>query len=144
MPSSTFLALQMNHSATLPRLQISRRENIAVCPQLDQDAWVLNTINGHHLPLCRWPQSHYTNFSPTQDQVCALQAEVEELIEKEAALMVPRAQMWISSPIFVVPKSGGGYRPICDLRYLNTHIEAPHFKMEGLHILSTVVQQDWR
>ena len=111
--------------------------------RLTQDAWVLSAINGYCLPLSRWPQSHHANFSPTQDQAYAIQVEAEKLIEKEAAVMVPRAQIWISSPFFVVPKSGGGYRPILDLRYLNTHLEAPHFKMEGLHMLPTVIQQDW-
>jgi len=111
--------------------------------KLTQDTWVLDTISGYQLPLCKWPQSHYAVFSPKPDQVSILQTETEKLIGKGVASIVPRSWILVSSPFFVVPKNGGGYRPILDLRYLNTYLEAPHFKMEGLHLLPTVVRQDW-
>ncbi len=37
--------------------------------------------------------------------------------------------------LFFVPKKDGGIRPIINLRNLNQSISAPHFKMEGLHML---------
>ena len=44
----------------------------------------------------------------------------------------------------MVPKSGGGWRLIIDLRYLNSCIAPPHFKMEGLlFMLPSIVSQGW-
>ena len=48
-----------------------------------------------------------------------------------------------TSPLFVVPKGGGGWRPIIDLRKLNQYLDPLHFKMEGLYMLLTVVQKDF-
>ena len=49
----------------------------------------------------------------------------------------------IVSPVFVVPKHGGGWRLIIDLRYLNSCMVPPHFKMEGLFMLPSMVSQGW-
>ena len=65
------------------------------------------------------------------------------LVEKGAAQWVPLTQVHVASPMFIVPKSGGGWRPIIDLRYLNSHLEPPHFKMEGLYMLLEVLRQGW-
>ena len=46
-------------------------------------------------------------------------------------------------PMFVAPKSGGGWMPIIDLRFLNTYLEPPHFKMEGLYMLPFILKKDW-
>ena len=132
-----------SRSATCPCLQTSRKENTAVCSQLGQ---------AH--PRCLGSQCHRwlpsTSLQMAAESPCQLFPDTVpglchigrsgETNRKEAAAMVPRAQIWITSPFFVVSKR---YRPILDLRYLNTHLEAPHFKMEGLHMLPTVVQQDW-
>lgn len=66
---------------------------------------------------------------------------MDKLIEKGAANMVPSLQVLGASPFFVVAKNAGGYRPILELRYINSFLEAPHFKIKGLSMLPTVVQQ---
>ena len=111
--------------------------------KLTHDSWVLDTIRGYQLPLNRWPFCHSVCTPPPEDQVLVYQEEVDKLLEKGAACLVPRSLVWVSSPFFVVPKSGGGYRPILDLRYINSYLDAPHFKMEGLFMLPLVVREDW-
>ena len=41
--------------------------------------------------------------------------------------------------MFVVPKKDGGWRPIINLKRLNSYLEIPHFKMETIRSLRDVV-----
>ena len=59
----------------------------------------------------------------------ALAEEISSLVEKGAVAPIKKHQVRLTSPLFVVPKSGGGWRPIIDLRQLNQYIDSPHFKM---------------
>ena len=43
------------------------------------------------------------------------------------------------SNVFLVRKASGGWRPVIDLKQLNQHIDAPHFRM---HTISSVYLQD--
>ena len=48
------------------------------------------------------------------------------------------------STLFLVPKKDGGQRPVINLKNLNSFVDAPHFKMEGIHTLkSLVLEGDW-
>jgi len=73
----------------------------------------------------------------------ALKAEVRSLVEKGAVVPIHKSQVHVVSPLFVVPKSGGGWRPIIDLRTLNHYLRPPHFKMEGLYMIPNVVRKDF-
>jgi hypothetical protein len=67
---------------------------------------------------------------------------VEELIEKQAIQYVPPQQhsTGFLSTLFVVPKKGGGHRPIFNLKQLNHFVQYEHFKMEGIHMLRDLLQ----
>jgi len=67
-----------------------------------------------------------------QVQRKALQAKITGLIAKGAVVPACKSQVYLLTPLFVVPKSGGGWHPIIDLRKLNQYVKQPHFKMEGL------------
>ncbi len=60
-----------------------------------------------------------------------LRAEIAVLLEKDAIEPVPPADMrsGFYSPYFIVPKKGGGLRPILDLRILNRALHKLLFKM---------------
>lgn len=48
------------------------------------------------------------------------------------------------SPVFLVPKKLGGWRPVLDLKRLNSNIHVEHFKMESLNTVILSVQPgDW-
>ncbi|KAL0186640.1 hypothetical protein M9458_018310, partial [Cirrhinus mrigala] len=75
-----------------------------------------------------------------------LRAEIAVLLAKGAIESVPSAEMkkGFYSPYFIVPKKGGGLRPILDLRVLNRALLKLPFKMLTLkHILTCVRVQDW-
>ncbi|KAL0169213.1 hypothetical protein M9458_033809, partial [Cirrhinus mrigala] len=75
-----------------------------------------------------------------------LRAGIAVLLAKGAIETVPSAEMkkGFYSPYFIVPKKGGGLRPILDLRVLNRALLKLLFKMLTLkHILTCVRVQDW-
>ena len=43
-------------------------------------------------------------------------------------------------PLKVVPKPGGKFRLICDLRYVNSHCDTPRFSSEGIDVLPEIVR----
>ena len=65
------------------------------------------------------------------------------MLHKQAITVVPKEQAakgFHSS----VPKKDGGTRPVINLKMLNTFVETPHFKMEGIHLLKDVLKEgDW-
>ena len=111
--------------------------------RLTQDPWVLSAARGYQIPLEHWPEKHWSTINVREEQQSVLQEEVAKLREKEAVHPVQKTEAHIVSPVFVVPKSGGGWRLIIDLRYLNSCIAPPHFKMEGLFMLPSIVSQGW-
>ena len=111
--------------------------------KVTKDPWVLTTIRGYQIPLEYWPKEHWSTTIISKEQQSVLQEEVAKLREKEAVHPVQRTEAHIVSPVFVVPKHGGGWRLIIDLRYLNSGMVPPHFKMEGLFMLPSMVSQGW-
>ena len=112
--------------------------------KLTQDQWVLATIQGYQLPLAQWPDQNLFARKSGDSQQLVLEEELQKLIEKGAAQRVQLSQVHLVSPVFIIPKSGGGWRPIIDLRGLNSFLEPPHFKMEGLYMLSEILKQGWQ
>ena len=71
------------------------------------------------------PLAHQTRGNSASPE---LRAEVGELARKGAIYKVPWQPAFIS-PIFLVPKSSGGFRLILDLSSLNLYIQTPQFRM---------------
>ncbi len=75
-----------------------------------------------------------------------LRAEVAVLLAKDAIEPVPPAEMksGFYSPYFIVPKKGGGLRPILDLRVLNRALHKLPFRMlTQRRIFQCVRPFDW-
>jgi len=78
----------------------------------------------------------------TKKQEILIQKEIEEMLEKGAIQQAqPTVNQFLSS-IFLVPKKDGGNRPVINLKKLNEFIPYQHFKMEGLHSLQSLMEQD--
>jgi hypothetical protein len=69
----------------------------------------------------REPQNPENDSIKTQ----ALQTELEKLCDKEAIELAPIDPRPFISPMFVVPKTDGSWRPVINLQVLNTHISSP-------------------
>ena len=81
------------------------------------------------------------NLTLDMEKMEALAEEISNLEGKGAVIPVKSHQVHLTSPLFEVQKSGGGWRPITDLRGLNQCINPPHFKIEGLYMLPSLLQQ---
>ncbi len=87
---------------------------------------------------------HFTSVKAVDAPV--LRAEIAVLLAKDAIEPVPPADMRTGfySPYFIVPKKGGGLRPILDLRVLNRALHKLPFKMlTQKRIFGCIRPQDW-
>ena len=98
------------------------------------DKWVLDTIQGYRIEFLNHPtQTHPPRMGVTssQEQVLVLE-EIHTMLEKGAIVELPKSEQGkgFYSTLFLIPKKGGGMRPVIDLKCLNEFIPAHHFKME--------------
>ncbi len=96
--------------------------------------WLMRTIRlGYAIQFARRPPKfrgvRFT--SVLRKDAPLLRAEVAILLAKDAIEPVPPAKMksGFYSPYFIVPKKGGGSRPILDLRVLNRALHKLPFRM---------------
>ena len=111
--------------------------------------WLLRTIRlGYAIQFARNPPKFSGIFSTAvrDENAAVLRAEIATLLAKDAIEPVPSADMkkGFYSPYFIVPKKGGGLRPILDLRILNRALHKLPFRMLTLkRILTCIRFQDW-
>ncbi len=111
--------------------------------------WLLRTIRlGYAIQFARHPPKfrgiRFTSVKAADAPV--LRAEIAVLLAKDAIEPVPPADMGsgLFSPYFIVPKKGGGLRPILDLRVLNRALHKLPFKMlTQKRIFGCVRPLDW-
>ena len=127
--------------------QTCRRENISVHTKLAQAnprSVGPGYCSGISSTSCSMTRPTAIHQKAGDNQQLVLEVEVQKLVEKGAAKQVQLSQVHLVSSVFVVPKSGEGWRPIIDLRLLSSFLEPPHFKMEGLYMLMEVLKQGWQ
>ena len=113
--------------------------------QICRDLWVRQVISGfklelHHLsPLQASSPSSSPRLSTEQEQV--LDVEVQELVQKNAIREADVSTPGFYSQAFAVPKKGGGWRPVINLKRLNNFVLTPHFKMESIQNPKDVLLQ---
>ncbi|XP_019204408.1 uncharacterized protein LOC109195978 [Oreochromis niloticus] len=111
--------------------------------------WVLRTVAmGYRLQFRVKPPRFQgvVNTTVNTEAAMILREEIKALLRKRAIRVVPASETdkgWYSR-YFVVPKRGGGLRPILDLRVLNTYLRTYRFKMLTLRqLLNAVGPGDW-
>ena len=83
----------------------------------------------------------FSNPSFSDAQQMFLDAEISNLVHKGVVSEVDDVPFCVSS-LKVVPKKMGKFRLICDLRYINSHCEVPHFSFENVSVLSEIMQDN--
>ena len=105
--------------------------------------WVQETISGSRLEFRCIPQQGSRpgrmHLDPEKSQV--LSQEVENLAVKEAIQLVANDREGYTSPIFLVPKSDGSWRPVINLKSLNRYVITHHFKMESIRTVKGLMQR---
>ena len=74
------------------------------------------------------PNPDYLN----QAQQQLVTEEVTELCLKGAMELKTTPMGGFFSTLFLVPKKDGSQRPVINLKNLNSFVDVPHFKMEGI------------
>ena len=109
---------------------------------ISKDPWVIQGVQGYTIELVEQEWAPRELAFP-QEETNTLTQEVQEMLKKQAISPVPRDQAakGFISQIFVIPKKGGGQRP---LKGLNQYVEKEHFKMENIHMLKGILKPgDW-
>ncbi|EYB99201.1 hypothetical protein Y032_0124g1217 [Ancylostoma ceylanicum] len=105
--------------------------------KLTSDPFIINAIKGYKLPFASLPT--LTHSIHEGCKTCpTLSSEFRKLLEKGVIEKSGRREFFISST-FGVPKKDGTTRPIINLKPLNKYLVIPHFKMEGIQMVSDLV-----
>ena len=88
------------------------------------------------MPYQKHPQITHVQ----QGSASTLDIEIQKLLENGALCQVPFTADAFYSRLFLVPKMGGSMRPVIDLSALNQFIESPHFQMEHLSSIKTLLK----
>ena len=70
-----------------------------------------------------------------------MEMAIKDLLSKGAIRKVQPKDDQLTSTLFLVQKENGDYRPIINLRALNRFLEKESFKMEGLQVVKSLIQQ---
>ncbi len=111
--------------------------------------WLTRTIRlGYAIQFARRPPKFKSilETSVAVRNAPVLREEIAVLLAKNAIEPVPPAEMrqGFYSPYFIVPKKGGGLRPILELRVLNPALHKLPFKMmTHRRMIKCIQPQDW-
>ncbi len=111
--------------------------------------WLTRTIRlGYAIQFARRPPKFngVLETSVAVRNAPVLREEIAVFLAKDAIEPVPPAEMrqGFYSPYFIVPKKGGGLRPIRDLRVLNRALHKLPFKMlTHRRMIKCIQPQDW-
>ena len=83
-------------------------------------------------------------FPQDPQEILGMREQITLMLQKNAMTEVPPDSPGFYSNVFLVRKASGGWRPVIDLKNLNAHIHAPHFRMfTTSSVLSSVKKGDY-
>ena len=113
------------------------------------DPYVLSIVaKGYRLSFTSPPLLRQTPWeirSPQgQEEILGMREQISLMLQKNAITEVPPDSPGFYLNVFLVRKASGGWRPVIDLKNLNSHIHAPHFRMFTTNsVLSSVRKGDY-
>ena len=108
-----------------------------LCSRTNNFHLQINNINNHVINVIY-------NIIIRSSVTCIHYKEAKSLLQKQVIQHLPTLPVGFYSNMFMVPKKGGGQRPVINLKYLNHFVKSEHFKMEGLHTVKTLLRKnDW-
>ena len=111
--------------------------------KLTQDPNILNIIQGFEIPFLEKPYQTKLPNPPVlnQKQSNLVREEVKEMLLKGAIQKVTQCKNHYISNLFLISKNDGRNRPVINLKHLNNFIPYQNFKMEGLNLLQSMLQE---
>ena len=116
------------------------------------DPWVVSVLRdgyripfrGHKLPPLSPTPRDYPSYLGDRVKFSALQAEVTELMEKQAIKEVTPETPGFYNRLFLVPKKEGTWRPVLDVSKLNLFVLKTKFSMETAQTVREAIGRgDW-
>ena len=119
------------------------RNYLAQWKALTQDQWIHQVVEGYQIEFSSAPpvDNACPMYKMDKPRLEALDQEILDLLNKGAVENVESGELGFASPMFVVPKKGGKWRPIINLKFLNQFVEKLHFKMEDIKNLKDILQE---
>ena len=128
----------INNEGVLPHNDSSRNETEQFCGGVEtyneRSLYVLSIVAERYRlrftspPLLR--QTPWEIRSPQgPEEILGMREQITLMLQKNAITEVPPNSPGFYSNVFLVRKASGGWRPVIDLKNLNAHIHAPHFRM---------------
>ena len=117
--------------------------------RITNDPYVLSIVaKGYRLRFTSPPLLRQTPWEirSRQDpqEILGMREQISVMLHKNAITEVPPDSLGFYSNVFLVRKASGGWRPVIDLKNLNAHIHAPHFRMfTTSSVLSSVEKGDY-
>lgn len=114
------------------------------CSELEtNNTWALQTIQGYQIPFCRRPRQWGMRVTRVKCNLDAhpMEMAIEDLLAKGVIWEVKLQDDQFTSTLFLVQKENGDYRPVINLCALNWFLAKESFKMEGLQVVKSLIQQ---
>ena len=117
--------------------------------RITNDPYVLSIVaKGYRLRFTSLPllrQAPWEIRSPQDPQeILGMREQISLMLQKNAITEVPPDSPGFYSNVFLVRKASGGWRPVIDLKNLNAHIHAPHFRMFTTSSVLSSVEKEFR
>ena len=113
------------------------------------DPYVLSIVaKGYRLRFTSPPLLRKTpweiRYPLDPQEILGMREQISLMLQKNAITEVPSDLPGFYSNVFLLRKASGGWRPVIDLKNLNAHIHAPHFRMfTTSSVLSSVEKGDY-
>ena len=114
--------------------------------KITTDHTILETVKGYKIvftqPPRQWRPVHTPRFSV--EESTNLTQEVGKMLTKQAIEECSPLTDQFVGHLFMRPKKNGTFRPVFNLKPLNTFVVYQHFRIEGVQMLTSMIQaHDW-
>ena len=114
--------------------------------KITTDHTILETVKGYKIvftqPPIQWRPVHTQRFSV--EESTNLTQEVEEMLTKQSIEECSPLPDQFVGHLFLRPKKNGIFRPVFNLKHLNAFVVYQYFNMEGVQMLTSMIQtHDW-
>ena len=131
----------------IPDLQLAGRlaHFSKIWEKLTQDQEILSVVKGYVIPFLKVPVQRNIpkQVTTSKTQELLINQEIMEMLDKGAIKKVKHhfPDQFLSN-ILLVKKKDGGNRPCINLKALDKFIPYKHFKIEGLHCLKYLLEEN--